>query len=113
MKNLEILKTRKDEITEATLEMLPQALGGDRANRTFFFTVDEETNELTIDYLYYLGQQVLGENCFYTIKDYETPDSGDFGYDSIEEMDFDACGYREFIENEIEQHILNMETFDA
>jgi len=102
MKTLTIYKTRKNELVEKTIELLPQALSGDRANRTFFFKVDEETNELTVDYLYYLGQQQLSDNCFYTIKDYETPDPGDFGYESIEEMDFDACGFRESIENAIE-----------
>lgn len=112
MKTLEILKTRKDEIIDATLELMPTALSGDRANRTFFFKVDEETGELTVDYLYYLGQQVLGANCFYTIPDYETLDPEDFGYNSIEEMDFESCGYRQFIEGEIEQHILNLETFE-
>lgn len=113
MTTLEILKTRKEEIIEATLEVMPQALSGDRANRTFFFKVDEETKKLTVDYLYYLGQQQLSDNCFYTIPDHETPDAEEFGYDSIEEMDFDACGYREFIEDEIEQHIMNLETFEA
>ena len=105
MKTLEIYKTRKDELVEKTIELMPTALSGDRANRTFFFKVDEETNELTVDYLYYLGQQQLSDNCFYTIKDYETPDPEDFGYESIEEMDFDACGFRESIENEIENKI--------
>ena len=113
MTTLEILKTRKDELVEKTIELMPTALSGDRANRTFFFKIDEETNELTVDYLYYAGQQSLSDNCFYTIKDHETPDPEEFGYDSIEEMDFDACGYREFVENEIEQHIMNLETFEA
>lgn len=109
MNALEILRTRKEEVIEATLELLPQALSGDRANRSFFFKVDEETNVLTVDYLYYLGQQQLEDNCFYTIDDNETPDPEDFGYDSIDEMDFDACGYREYIDNQIEQHIITLE----
>jgi len=45
MKTLEIYKTRKDELVEKTIELMPIALSGDRANRTFFFKVDEETNE--------------------------------------------------------------------
>ena len=109
MNALEILRTRKEEVIEATLELLPQALSGDRANRSFFFKVDEETNVLTVDYLYYLGQQQLEDNCFYTIDDNETPDPEDFGYVSIGEMDFDACGYREYIDNQIEQHIITLE----
>ena len=105
MKTLEIYKTRKDELVEKTIELMPTALGGDRANRTFFFLVDEETGELTVDYLYYAGQQVLNDNCFYTIEDHETPDAEEFGYDSIDEMDFDACGFSEQIENAINEKI--------
>ena len=107
MRNSEILKTRKSEIVDLTLEILPQALGGDVANRAFYFEIDEETNELTVDYHYYLGQISL-KNCFFTIPDYETPSPEEFGYDSIEEMDFQACGYREFIESEIDQKIMEM-----
>jgi len=109
MKTLEIYKTRKDELVEKTIELMPTALSGDRANRTFFFKIDEETGELTVDYLYYAGQQVLGDNCFYTIKDHETPDPEDFGYDSIDEMDFDACGFPEQIKNAIDQKITLIE----
>ena len=109
MKTLEIYKTRKDELVEKTIELMPTALSGDRANRTFYFTVDEETGELTVDYLYYAGQQVLTDNCFYTIKDHETPDAKEFGYDSIDEMDFDACGFSEQIENAINEKIALIE----
>jgi hypothetical protein len=109
MKTLEIYKTRKDELIEKTIELMPAALAGDRANRTFFFKVDEETGELTVDYLYYAGQQVLSENCFYTIKDYETPDPEEFGYETLEEMDYDACGFSEQVEYAIENKIENLE----
>ena len=109
MKTLEIYNTRKDELVEKTIELMPAALSGDRANRTFFFKIDEETGELTVDYLYYAGQQVLSENCFYTIKDYETPDPENFGYDSLEDMDFDACGFTEQIENAIDNQTVNLE----
>jgi len=112
MKTLEILKTRKEEIVEATLEVMPQALSGDQANRTFFFEVDEETNELIVDYLYYLGNQYFSDNCFYTIPSHETPDPEDYGYDSIEEMDFDFCGYREFIEYSINSNIADLEVLE-
>ena len=109
MKTLEILKTRKSEIVEKTIELMPTALAGDRANRTFYFQVDEETGELTVDYLYYLGKLFLSDNCFYTIKDHETPDPEDFGYESIEEMDFDACGFTQEIERYIDCQICMME----
>jgi len=110
MKTLEIYRTRKDELVEKTIEILSDALTGDRANRTFYFKIDEETSELTVDYLYYAGQQHLDDNCFYTIKDHETPNPEDFGYDSLEEMDFDACGFSEQIEYAIEDQIRNLET---
>lgn len=109
MTTLEILKTRKDELIEKTIEIMPTALSGDRANRSFYFELNDETNELKVDYLYYAGQQTLSDNCFYTIKDFETPDPEDFGYDSIEDMDFDACGFSEQIEYAIEKQINNLE----
>jgi len=109
MKTIEIYKTRKDELVDKTIELMPTALAGDRANRTFFFKVDEKTDELTVDYLYYLGQQVLNDNCFYTIKDYQTPDPEDYGYESIDEMDFTACGFPELIEYAIDNQIANLE----
>lgn len=109
MKTLEIYKTRKDELVEKTIELMPTALSGDRKNRTFFFKIDEETNELTVDYWYYVGQQLLSDNCFYTIKEHETPDPEDFGYDSIDEMDFNACGFSEQIEYAIDNQIANLE----
>lgn len=111
MTALEILTARKEEIVEKTIELMPTALAGDRANRTFFFNVDGETNELTVDYLYYLGQQQLSDNCFYTIPDHETPDPEEFGYDTIEEMDFDACGYTTHVEGVIDNHIALLEQY--
>lgn len=111
MKTLEIYKTRKDELVEKTIELLPIALSGDRANRSFFYKIDEETNELTVDYLYYAGQHVLSDNCFYTIKDHDTPEPEEWGYDSIEEMDFYACGFYDEIVYYIDKKIENLEAY--
>lgn len=110
MKTLEILKTRKDELIEKTIEIMGDALSGDPANRTFFFKIDEKTDELTVDYIYYAGETILDDNCFFTIKDYETPDPEDFGYDTLEEMDFNASGFSMQIEYAINEHILNLES---
>ena len=110
MTTLEILKTRKDEIVNLTLELLPKALSGDTANRTFFFKVDEETGELTVDYLYYLGLRSLNDNCFYTIPNHKTPAPEEFGYETIGDMDFEACGYASIIENEIDNKIAILES---
>ena len=106
MNALEIYKTRKNELVEKTIDLLPIALSGDRAHRTFFFRQDEKTGELVVDYLYYLGHQNLSENCFFTIKNYETPDPEEYGYENFDEMDFDACGFKEQIENAIEERIM-------
>lgn len=94
---IEIYQTRKQELIEKTLKLMPTSLIGDRANRTFYFEVDKETGELTVDYLYYLGQQYLSNNCFFTIHDHETPSPEDFGYENFEDMDFAACGFDEQI----------------
>lgn len=112
MKTLEIYKTRKDELVEKTIELMPIALSGDRANRTFFFAIDEETNELTVDYLYYVGLQQLGDDCFYTIKDHETPDPDEYGCDTIEDIDFGAIGYIEQVEYAIDNKIMQLEAFE-
>lgn len=103
MKTIEIYKTRKDELVKQTLNLLPSALSGDKANRTFYFKLDED--KIIVDYIYYTGNISLSENCFLTIKDYETPNPSEYGYDTIEEMDFQACGYDEFIEQSIEGKI--------
>ena len=104
MKAIEILKTRRDELVQLTLNLLPIALSGDRANRTFYFKIND-SGTLVVDYLYYLSQQSSSDNEFYTISVHETPCPEEFGFESIEEMDFDACGYREFIENSIDKQI--------
>ena len=98
------LFANKEQIVNDVLELLPLALSGDPANRTFFIAEDG-----SVDYLYYQGQINLGDRCFYTVKDYETPDPEDFGYDRIVNMDFDDCGYREQIENALEDHIAMLE----
>ena len=108
MKNLaEIFEARKDEILEKTLELMPLALSGDRANVTFFIEMDND--QLKVDYHYYAGQIILDDSCFFTIKNFEYPDAEEYGYDEISEMDFSACGYDEYINIEIEHKIALLE----
>ena len=109
METLQIYKTRKQELIEKTIEILPKALFGDIANRTFYFKIDESTNELTVDYYYYAAQIQLDDNCFYTIKDYQTPSLEDLGYESYDEVDFFLTGYFQQIENSIDEKIFNLE----
>ena len=112
MKNIEIYRTRKDELIEKTIELMPTALSGDIANRTFYFEINEKTGKLTVDYLYYLGQQSLDDECFFTIKDHETPDPEDFGYEGFEEMDFYACGFASQVDYAITEKIEYLEGYD-
>lgn len=112
MNTLEILKTRKEEIIEATLDILPQALSGDRVNRAFYFEVDEETEEVKVTWFPYTGQIQTSDNCFYTIPSHETPDPENYGCNTIEEINFEdpENGFREFIEAEIDQYIIELES---
>ena len=105
---LKVYKERKEEIVEKTIALLPDALAGDPANRTFYFEIDDKGN-LTVDYYYYAGQIKLDDECFFTIRDFETPDPEEYGYDSFEEMDFDACGFTEQVENAIDNQIALLE----
>lgn len=77
---------------------MPVALAGDIANRPFFFEIDEK-GELTVDYHYYLGQIQHSDDCFYTIKDYQTPNM----------LDFEAAVYAEQIENAIDKMIATLD----
>lgn len=101
-----ILKERKDEIIRKTIELLPDALSGDRGNRSFYFSVNE-TGELTVDYWFYLGNVSLPDTYFYTIWEHQIPDPEDYGYERIEDMDFALCGYDEHIGREIDRLIMN------
>lgn len=104
MTNLEVLETRRDELVRLTLDLMPIALSGDRANRTFYFEFNED-GELVVNYLYYAGQQYLTDNCFYTICDHNSVDASDFGYEHIGDMDFEACGFSDQIKYSIDNHI--------
>ena len=108
-KIVQVYKTRKDELIDKTLEIMPQAFSGDIANVTFYFEVDAKTNELSVDYLYYQGHINLNDRCFYTIFNHEYPTPEDYGYESIGDMDFAACGFTEQIENSIEKTIMGIE----
>jgi hypothetical protein len=107
--NLQNFSKNKEQIIEATLKLIPKALSGDRANRSFFITNDERI----VDYSYYLGQISLGDKTFFTIKDHQTLDSGDYGYKSDDDMFEDAEFlnelYRDVVTYAIEEHIMKLE----
>jgi hypothetical protein len=101
MTTLENFKTNKETIIEKTLEQIPDALRGDRVTRSFFIK-----NE-NVNYSIYTGQIILDDNYFFTIKDHETPDPGDYGYNSNEEMLQDENFINDFYSDQILESINN------
>lgn len=106
MDNIEMFQSNIDKIVKKTLELFPTAMGGDVANRTFFFKDGE------VDYYYYLGQIALDDACFFTIRDCEVLDPGDYGYrtteDLLEDSQFIEDQYKDQIEYALEEHILKL-----
>jgi hypothetical protein len=109
MTTLEYFKTNKETIIEKTLEQIASALKGDKVNRSFFIKDENVT------YSVYAGQIILDERYFFTIKDHETPDPGDYGYNTNDEMlqddKFIEDYYKDQLEESIDTHILMMEYY--
>lgn len=110
MTTLEIYKTAKDEIISEVINQLPNAMRGDRVNRTFFVKEDSENEgEIVVDYFVYCGQTSLTDNCFLTIKDTESFDPSDFEVEDFEDIDFNAIGWDEKISEAIDRKIEELE----
>jgi hypothetical protein len=109
MTTLEIYKNHKEEIVNQVINQLPNAMRGDRVNRTFF--VKEKDGEIEVDYMVYSGLTQLSDNCFLTIKDYESFDADEFGVEDFEEIDFRALGWDEKIEESIDAKIEELEMY--
>ena len=107
MTTLEIYKTAKDEIISEVINQLPNAMRGDRVNRTFF--VKENEGEIEVDYFVYCGKTSLTDNCFLTIKDTESFDPSDFDVEDFEDIDFNAIGWDEKISEAIDRKIEELE----
>lgn len=107
MNALQFFKTKKAEIVEQTLALIPEAISGDQANRTFFVTANPD-GAVTVDYYYYKGTMPLEDNCFFTIKEHETPDPADYGGDSFEDTDVVSI-YADRIAGAIDKHIMDIE----
>jgi len=107
---LEIYKTAKDEIISEVINQLPNAMRGDRVNRTFFVKEDSENEgEIVVDYFVYCGQASLTDNCFLTIKDTESFDPSDFDVEDFDDIDFNAIGWDEKISEAIDSKIAELE----
>jgi len=107
---LQILKNYKEQIIDQVIGLLPNAMRGDRVNRTFL--VKEKDGEITVDYFVYCGQQQLSENCFMTIKDHESFDPSDYNVDDFEEIDFRALEWEKKIEESIDAKIEELEMYE-
>lgn len=110
MKTLEIYKIHKEEIVDQVIEQLPNAMRENRVNRTFF--VKQNDDKIEVDYMVYCGLQKLSDNCFLTIKDYESFDADEFGVEDFEEIDFRALGWDAKIEESIDAKIEELEMYD-
>lgn len=108
MNYLELFKTKSEEIVSQTIDLLPNAMRGDRVNRTFFIKEDED-GEITVDYFVYCGLTSLGDNCFLTIKDHESFDPSDYEVEDFDEIDFYAIGWDEKITEAIERKVEELE----
>lgn len=107
MRTLEIYKRQKEEIITQVINLLPNAMRGDKVNRTFF--VKEKEGEIIVDYFVYLGQTSLSDNCFFTIKDKESFDPSDFEVEDFEDIDFNAIGLDNRISEAIDRKIEELE----
>nr|AKH47478.1 hypothetical protein [uncultured marine virus] len=109
MKTLDILKEKKEEIIDGILNKLGEAFDDSHCNKMFCFDYDEKNDKIEVDYFSYTGQIVSQDNYIYSVKDYEIPSVDELGYDDYFDVDYDAIGYREFINADIDQHIMNLE----
>ncbi len=110
METLEIYKTKKEEIISEVINQLPNAMRGDKVNRTFFVKENENNEgEIIVDYFVYLGHINLSDNCFLTIKDYESFDPSDYEVEKFEDIDFRTIGWDEKIAGAIDRKIEELE----
>jgi len=107
---LQLLKNYKKEIIEQVITKLPNAMRGDRVNRTFF--VAEKDGEVTVDYKVYLGLIAREDNCFFTISENESFDTDEFGVNDFEEVDFRALEWDKKIEEAIDSKIEEIEMYE-
>lgn len=110
MNALQIFKKHKEAIVAQTLALIPDAIAGDQANRTFFVTAKSD-GTVTVDYLYYKGTILLDDSCFFSIKEHDTPDPADYGGDSFEYIDFEIM-YGDIISDVIAKHIMELESME-
>jgi len=110
MNALKIFTEKKESITAKTIELIPNSLRGDKVNRSFY--IDEDGN---VNYSVYAGSIYLDDRYFFSILDHETPEAGDYGYDSDEDFldddQFFEDHYRDIISDAIDSHINKLECY--
>jgi hypothetical protein len=105
---LNILKTRKDEVVEKTLDHMPNAMRGDVCNVAFYLDQDNEGN-IIVNHYPFLGQQSHPESVFLIIKEHERPDPDELGFESMEDVDWQACNYDVYLQTKIDEYIDKLE----
>lgn len=110
MTTLEILKNHTEEVINQTLDLLPNALRGDRVNRMFFVT--EKDGEITVDYDVNIGIPTSTKNTFFIIKNTESIDPSDYDCEDFDELDFRALEWDERIKESIYMKIEEMEIYE-
>ena len=111
MKNLlKKFEENKEEIIELTLNEMGEHLEWDgmfAPNVAFFI---KEGEGIEIDSYPFVGNQSHPDNVFMIIQGHEIPDPNEYGYETLSEMDFAACGYNDIVKQQIENHIENLWT---
>lgn len=95
MKNLNFLKTNKEEVIQKTIELLQEATIGNGGmfipSLAFFITEDGE-----VDYFPYTGN-IVSESVFYTLPSHEISD--------IDIESIDNIHFHEYINQSIDNYI--------
>ena len=111
MKTLESLKNRKEEIIELTLDHMSVAFNGDPCN-VAFYVEENENGEIEVNHYPFLGQQSHPDKVFWIVPDHQRPDPEALGYNNLDEVDWNACGFDSYIKHRIEDHIMELESRD-
>jgi len=81
METIRLIKNRKEEIINLSLDYLPSAFRGDPCSIALF--VKESNGSIEIDHYPFKGLQDHSESVFMVIKEHEVPEPLNYGVDSI------------------------------
>jgi len=104
MKLVEIFENNKEEITEQTLNLIPEAFQYEN-NISFFISLEDDV--VTVDYITYSGNIVTDHYHFYTVRNYDIILPEDYGVECISDVLIDL-GYEDDIKAGIEDQRNNL-----